>query len=82
MKIEENVPTAIPITRTRENPCRTGPPKNNRESAVRKVKPEVRTVRLSVWLMLRLIVRASGSRLCARRFSRMRSKTTIVSFIE
>ena len=38
------------------------PANSNSESAVSSVSPEVRIVRLRVWLMLRLIVSASGSR--------------------
>ena len=62
MKIDEKVPTTIPITSASENPRNTGPPKRNSERAVSSVSPEVKTVRLSVWLMLRLIVSARGSR--------------------
>src|SRR5204862_247395 len=61
MKIDEQVPTMIPTTRTSENPCSTGPPKRSSASAVSSVNPEVSTVRLRVWLMLRLIVSASVS---------------------
>ena len=39
-------------------------------------------VRLNVWLTLRLIRTSSFSRRRIFRFSRMRSNTTIVSFIE
>jgi len=82
MKIDEKVPTTIPITSASENPRSTGPPNTSNESAASSVSPEVNTVRLNVWLMLRLIVWASGSRSLQRRFSRMRSNTTMVSFIE
>src|ERR1700744_3071912 len=45
---EEYVPTRIPRTSANEKPCSTGPPNKNKATAVRKVRPEVITVRLSV----------------------------------
>ena len=42
----------------------------------------VMIVRDSVWLTLRLTTCSSGSRRIARRFSRTRSKMTMVSFTE
>ena len=47
-KIEEYVPTRIPTTNANENPSNTSPPNNHRAIAVKKVRPEVRMVRLSV----------------------------------
>src|SRR6266850_2887258 len=47
-KIDEYVPTTIPATSAKENPCRTAPPNSSSERAVSRVKPDVRTVRLSV----------------------------------
>ena len=43
----------MPITNAKENPLSTSPPKMKRESTVMNVRPEVSTVRLRVWLMLR-----------------------------
>ena len=54
----------------------------NSAITVRKVRPEVIMVRLSVWLIALFITISSGSRRESFRFSRMRSKMTIVSFIE
>src|SRR3954447_11620921 len=48
MKIDEKVPTTIPITRASENPCSTAPPNRNSANAVSSVSPEVRMVRLKV----------------------------------
>ena len=44
--------------------------------------PVVRIVRLSVSLMLRLMIVASGERRFLRRFSRIRSETITVSLTE
>src|ERR1039458_2380365 len=54
MAIDEYVPIRIPTTSAKENPRRTWPPKMYSDSTVRKVSPEVRTVRLRVSLMLRV----------------------------
>jgi hypothetical protein len=48
INIDEYVPTIIPTTNANENPLSTCPPNKNREMAVKKVSPEVSTVRLSV----------------------------------
>src|SRR5208283_4540436 len=80
--IDEYVPIRIPITNASENPRNTSPPNRYNDSTVRKVSPDVRMVRLSVWLMLLLTMSASGSRRKSLMFSRMRSNTTMVSFIE
>ena len=53
-----------------------------RQHAPRNAVPAVMTVRPSVWLRLVLITSFSGSRRMPRRFSRTRSKMTIVSFVE
>src|SRR5215467_11612828 len=47
-KIDEKVPTTIPMTSARENPRKTWPPKRSSATAVSSVNPEVSTVRLSV----------------------------------
>jgi hypothetical protein len=69
-KIEEYVPTVIPITKAKEKPLNTSPPKKNSESAVSRVRPLVKMVRLRVWLTLRLMMLVSESRREIFRFSR------------
>ena len=81
-KTEEYVPTVIPQTSANEKACSTGPPQMKSATTVRNVRPDVITVRLSVWLMLLFISDSRGSRRKILRFSRIRSKITIVSFIE
>src|SRR5580700_5694367 len=78
----EYVPTTIPTTRAKEKARSTCPPIKNKTSTVRKVKPLVRMVRESVWLMDLLTTSANDSLRSKRLFSRMRSKITMVSFIE
>ncbi len=46
--MDEYVPTIIPQTSANENPFNTCPPKKNKDSAVSRVKPLVRMVRLNV----------------------------------
>src|SRR5205823_2383904 len=82
INIDEYVPTMMPTTSAKENPLRTCPPKRYSDTAVRNVSPDVKMVRLNVWLTLRLIRDSRGSRRRIFRFSRIRSNTTIVSFIE
>ena len=60
----------IPTTSANENPRSTGPPNSNSDSAVRNVKPDVRIVRLSVWLMLVLTSFGSDSALASASDSR------------
>ena len=71
----------MPITSANEKPCSTSPPKRKSESTVRKVSPEVSTVRLSVWLMLRFTRSASGSRRLNRRFSRMSRREPLADLV-
>src|SRR6202040_1094160 len=78
----EYVPTTIPTTRAKEKARSTWPPIRNRTSTVRKVRPLVKIVRDSVWLMDLFTTSANDSRRSNRLFSRMRSKMTMVSFIE
>jgi hypothetical protein len=81
-KIDENVPTMIPNVITRANGLMTSPAKNDRNSAVARVVPPVRIVRGSVSFIDRLRIVASERFPRDFRFSRMRSKITIVSFSE
>src|SRR5437868_11623847 len=78
----EYVPTTIPTTRAKEKARSTWPPIRNKTSTVRKVKPLVKMVRESVWLMDLLTTSANDSLRSKRLFSRMRSKMTMVSFME
>src|SRR5271156_2941514 len=78
----EYVPTTIPTTRAKEKARSTCPPIRNSTSTVRKVRPLVRMVRESVWLMDLLTTSANDSLRNKRLFSRMRSKITMVSFME
>ena len=79
---EEYVPIMIPQTSANENPPSTGPPQMNRAITVRNVRPEVMTVRLNVWFTARFITASSGSLRENFKFSRIRSKITMVSFME
>ena len=72
----------MPTVSAKEKPRSTDPPNTSRLKTVRNVRPDEITVRLSVWLMLRFTTSVSDSRRLSARFSRMRSKTTMVSFIE
>src|SRR3984893_7421186 len=78
----EHLPTTTPTPRAKEKARSTWPPIRNRTSTVRKVKPLVKIVRDSVWLMDLFTTSANDSRRSNRLFSRMRSKMTMVSFIE
>src|SRR5258708_17220435 len=78
----EYVPTTIPTTTAKEKARTTWPPLRNRTSTVRKVRPLVKIVRERVWLMDLLTTSANDSLRSKRLFSRMRSKMTIVSFME
>src|SRR5579863_5861900 len=78
----EYVPTTIPTTRAKEKARSTWPPIRNKTSTVRKVNPLVSIVRDSVWLIDLLTTWGNGSLRSNRLFSRIRSKITIVSFIE
>jgi len=82
MKIDEYVPTMIPMIMTNENPRSTSPPRKKRTTTTTKVSSDVRTVRDSVWLMEWFTSSASGARRFFSRFSRIRSKTTTVSLTE
>src|SRR5215467_12745019 len=82
MKTLEYVPVMIPTTIVNANPWSTSPPKKNRANAVSRAVPDVMTVRPNVWFTDTLITWSIESRRIVRRFSRIRSKITIVSFVE
>src|ERR1700737_5135765 len=78
----EYVPTTIPTTKAKEKARNTCPPIRNKTNTVRNVRPLVKSVRERVWLMDLFTTSANDSRRNKRLFSRMRSKITMVSFIE
>ena len=82
MNTLEYVPVMMPTTIVNAKPWSTSPPKKNSASAVRSAVPEVMTVRPRVWLIEALMTSPSESRHIERRFSRIRSKMTIVSLVE
>ena len=68
--------------RRSEKARNTSPPKSTSASTDRNTRPLVIAVRESVWLIASLVILYKESRRCRRRFSRIRSNTTIVSFTE
>ena len=72
----------MPTTIVNAKPCSTSPPKKNSASEVSSAVPDVMTVRPSVWFTDALITSNIESRRIDRRFSRTRSKITIVSLVE
>ena len=82
MNTLEYVPVMMPTTIVNAKPCSTSPPKKNSARAVSSAVPDVMTVRPSVWLIDTLMTWFSESRRMPRRFSRIRSKMTIVSLVE
>ena len=72
----------MPTSIVNANPSSASPPNRNRDSTARNVVPAVMSVRESVWFTLVLTTCSSDSRRMDRRFSRTRSKMTIVSFTE
>ena len=73
----------MPTTIVNAKPCSTSPPKRNSASAVSSAVPDVMIVRPSVWLIDDVDDVIAASRGASpRRFSRTRSKMTIVSLVE
>ena len=60
----------------------TSPPKTNNATTTRSVSDEVITVRDSVWFTDAFMISTGVPLRIRRKFSRMRSNTTIVSFSE
>ena len=81
MKIDDSVPITAPIIWLSASPSSEPPPYRYSASTDRKNTSEVMIVRDSVWLIDRFIT-SSGSTRRLRKFSRTRSKTTMVSLIE
>src|SRR6202166_2106842 len=65
----EYVPTRIPTTNANEKLRRTWPPIKKSTRTVRKVRPLVRMVLESVWLIERFTIVLNGSRRISRKFS-------------
>ena len=80
--IDEYVPTMMPTTIANAKWLMISPPNMNNARTVKNVNPDVKIVRLSVWLMLSFMIVSRASRRRNFKFSRIRSKTTIVSFME
>ena len=82
MNTVEYVPLMMPTIIVNAKPSSASPPNRYSATTDRNVVPAVMIVRPSVWLTLRLTTFSSGSRRIALRFSRTRSKMTMVSFTE
>src|SRR5216684_8731783 len=82
MNTLEYVPVTMPTIIVNAKPCSTSPPKKNSARAVRSAVPDTITVRPSVWFTDTLMMSFNESRRIPRRFSRIRSKMTIVSLVE
>ena len=71
-----------PISMVSEKPSRIGPPNRNSIRITIRVVPEVIKVRCSVWVNDTLKISYGVPRRILRKFSRIRSDTTILSFSE
>src|SRR5690606_32665907 len=78
--IEEYMPTSMPKVIEMVKLRSTSPPNRTSGTSARNTVNEVSEVRTMVWLIDRLINSGSGIFLYFRRFSRMRSEMTTVSF--
>ena len=72
----------MPATRAMEKLRIKSPPKNSRASTASKVTTEVMVVRDKVWLMASFMATTGSALRILRKFSRIRSNTTTVSFTE
>ena len=81
-KIDEKVPTMIPIIIGKLNSAITDPPKKYIANRAIIVATTVRIVRDSVSLIDKLMISVIDILLFLATFSRMRSKITMVSFME
>ena len=82
MNTVEYVPVMMPTTIVNAKPWSTSPPKKNSASDDSSAVPDVMMVRPRVWLIATLMMLPRLSRRMPRRFSRTRSKITIVSLVE
>ena len=72
----------MPTSSASENERITSPPKKNSASSTRAVVNEVLMVRLSISLMASLTIFSGSVSRVLRKFSRIRSATTMESFSE
>ena len=79
-KIELYVPVRTPTSSTINRGAMVGPPNSRSATITVTIVKEVLRDLPTVSLMLRLTISISDDPWCRIRFSRMRSKTTIVSF--
>src|SRR4051812_45504271 len=82
MKMDEEVPTTIPNSITQANPEIDSPPNSASGRLARNTVIDVPSVRFRVSLIDRSINSRNGIVLYLRRFSRTRSYTTTLSFVE
>src|SRR5699024_6029580 len=83
MHTEEKPPATMPTIRGRANSLMVGTPTTYRAAMVTKVVKEVYTLLVRVWVILLFTTWASGSFFpLSRRFSRIRSKITMVALME
>src|SRR5690606_18997690 len=80
--IEENVPVITPISIANAKPRVTSPPTINKINTTKNTVSEVIMVRGKVSLIARLTTDFLSSSGFLRKYSRIRSNTMIVSFIE
>ncbi len=79
MKIDEYVPEAMPTNSAKAKSCRVCPPKSSRASTGMSVEKLVASDRVSTSDIERLTIWENAARGIRGTFSRMRSKTMIVS---
>src|SRR5712692_6505624 len=82
LKIELYVPDTMPISRASAKPFRVSPPETRIATRTRTTVKLVMTDRTAVCMMLMFTTCSNESLWLTRRFSRMRSKTTMVSCTE
>src|SRR6185437_2422683 len=81
-KMDDSVPTRMPISMVIAKPCTAGPPKKYSAAMVMPVNSEVMMVRDSVLLIARLRMSTGSALRAERNNSRTRSNTTTLSLIE
>src|SRR6266851_7421878 len=82
LKIELYVPDTMPISRASAKPFRVSPPATRLATRTRTTVKLVMIDRTAVCMMLRFTTCSNESLWLTRRFSRIRSKTTMVSWTE
>ena len=76
------MPTTTPMPSAVAKPATCSPPATSNAPSTSKVVKEVTRVRPKVWFSERLTISTGVPRRMERKFSRMRSETTMVSFNE